>query len=223
MLVTTKKERLNKKDIILLIDCWMAPSLLYFNLDRSIPKKFGYIHFHYSGDILTNDPKLTKKNCLKFQKEIEKNVEKLNKKNLFIYAQSLGSIFAFMLTKKYDVKKVILIVPGDNLAESFWKGKLTQNLKNSMSKKGNTLNELKKHWETISPDYNIVKNQKTEYLIELSTIDKVIPYKQGERLVSLLEENNIKYKVLKDRKHTHIFKTVYETLFPKNIFKYFKK
>ena len=66
----------------------------------------------------------------------------------------MGGLFCMIIADKIKVEKVKLIVPGYNLAEAFWKGVETQDLKNKMIKEcGTTLPKLEKIWEKISPDY----------------------------------------------------------------------
>lgn len=108
----------------------------------------------------------------------------------------------------------MLIVPGYNLAEAFWLGEGTSNLKQEMVKKYKmTLEKLKKQWKDISPDYYFNKNTETDFNIILSLEDKVIPIKNGKKLINFLKNENIKYHI----SWTHLShkeEVIREALFP---------
>ena len=117
----------------------------------------------------------------------------------------MGGLFCMIVSDKIKVEKVMLIVPGSNLAEAFWTGASTQDLKNKMIEDFDmTLPKLKKLWEKISPD-NYFKNKslKTEFNLILSKNDVVIPFTQnGKNLVKILKDRKINHKVIfEDNSH----------------------
>jgi esterase/lipase len=190
-------KRLEKEKIIILVDGWCSFENLYYLIRESIPEEYGYIQYAYPDKILCSDPLRTKQNFLHLIKTIEKDLSNLeNKKprSFYMYGQSLGGLFCMVVSDKIYTEKVMLIVPGYNLAEAVWLGESTQKLKKEMVKNHKTtLSKLKKCWKIISPDYYFKnKSYKTKFNIILSTNDKVIPTANGKKLLKLLKEKNIK-------------------------------
>ena len=194
------KSRLHSEKIIILVDGWSSYESLYFLMRESIPEEYGYIQYAYSDKILCPDPIKTKESFLNLINTLVGDINTLNKKKprkFYMYGQSLGGLFCMIVADKVQIEKVKLIVPGYNLAEAFWLGKSTQEIKNAMIKRYNTtLLKLKKEWKKISPD-NYFKNKSynTEFNITLSINDVVIPISNGKKLIKLLKEENIKTHV----------------------------
>ncbi len=193
-------KRLEKEKIVILLDAWSSFESLYYLLRESIPKDYGYIQYVYPDETLCSDPLKTKKQFLYLVNTIIKDLEKLNNKkprSFYMYGQSLGGLFCIIVSDKIKIEKVMLIVPGYNLAEAFWLGESTQKLKNEMIKNfQTTLPELKKCWKQISPDHYFKnKSYDTEFNMILSKNDKVIPIANGKKLIKLLKEENIKNHV----------------------------
>jgi esterase/lipase len=196
--ITEISNRLDKEKIVVLVDGWLSFESLYFLMRESLPKEFGYIQYAYPDKMLCPDPLKTKENILHLINTIVKDLNKLKRKkprSFYLYGQSLGGLFCMIVSDKIKTEKVMLIVPGCNLAESFWQGESTQELKNKMvSKYKVTLPQLKKYWKEISPDYYFKKkSHETEFSLVLSRVDKVIPISNGKKLLKLLKEDNIKY------------------------------
>lgn len=202
MQITVDKKRMDKKDIIILIPDWGFPEPAFNGFKKEIPKSFGYLNYHYTEDMLNSDPVLSKKYCLRLMKKMECDLRQLNKeqkRNFYIYAQSFGVIFAAYLADHIKIKKVVYVVPGKNLAESFWHGVHTQHLKKEMQKNKITLKKLKKIWKEISPDYHLKnKAKEAKYLVKLSTNDTIIPYKNGRKLIKLLKKRNLDLNYMKE-------------------------
>jgi hypothetical protein len=208
----TKKEtkRINKNKIIVLLPFWSDEKIkekigeyTFDSVKEYIPQDFGYIYYKYSEDLINSDPRLTRKYFNKLISEISSDIKKIqgkkNKKEFYIFAQSLGGLFAMIISDKVNIKKISLICPGDNLAECFWNGVATQKIKQKMKENGIKKDELKKIWLKISPDYYFKnKSKKTKFYIELSKKDKVIPYKNGNNLVRLLKERRINFEINKN-------------------------
>lgn len=217
--------RLDKRKIIILLPFWaqnLSPLVgkkenMLNKIKKLIPNDFGYIHYNYPTSLLNSNPSLTKKNFLAFMKTIERDIsqaEKEEKKEIYFYAQSLGGLFAMILADKINVKKMVLICPGNTLTECFWNGLATKNLKEEMNMSGITFNNLNKIWKPLSPDsYFKSKARNTEYYIKLAKKDICIPYKNGLDLVRLLKKKNINY-TLKQENLTHPITLLKECLFP---------
>jgi esterase/lipase len=210
--------RLDKKKIIILLPGWDSPNYIFNRIKKEIPKTYGYIYYQYSKEILNSDPFKTRDNFYKVIESIEKDIKKLKKKkprDFYIYAQSLGTDFAVIVADKIKIKKIALILPGDNLAESFWKGIKTRPLKKIMEKNGINLKKLKKEWMQISPDAFFKKNgTKPEYYVIVSNKDHIIPYKNEKNLIKLMKEREIKVHT-KISHIRHIPTIIMESIFPK--------
>lgn len=195
--ITKIKDRLHQDKIVVMLDAWASNESLYFFMRESIPKDYGYIQYAYPDKILCPDPFKTKENFHHLINTIIKDLTDLKNKKpryFYMYGQSMGCLFCMIVSDQIKVEKVKLVVPGYNLAESFWKGASTQELKNAMIQKYNiTLSKLKEYWSDISPDsYFKNNNHNTEFYITLSTHDVVIPVSNGKKLIKFLKEENIK-------------------------------
>ena len=223
MEISVERKRLDKENIIVMVGGWKAPKIIFNRLKREVPRSWGFIHYHYTGDILNSDPYLTKKYCLKLMKQIVKELRvlsKIGKKKFYFYEQSLGGIFCVYALNKIDVKKAYFVVPGDNLAECFWKGKETRELKKEMEKKGITLTTLKQIWKPISPDSNFNgKAKKVKYFFKISVRDEIIPYKNGKKLYDLLKKKGYTIE-LSEGVLNHKETCLYECLFPERAIRF---
>ena len=195
--ITKIKDRLHQDKIVVMLDAWASNESLYFFMRESIPKDCGYIQYAYPDKILYPDPLRTKNNFQHLINTILKdltNLKNTKPRNFYLYGQSLGGLFCMIVSDKIKVEKVMLVVPGYNLAESFWLGNRTQTLKNQMIKTSNiSLHKLKNEWKEISPDFYFKnKSHNTEFNIILSKNDKVIPISNGKKLIKLLKDKNIK-------------------------------
>jgi len=219
--------RKNNKDLIIFLPPKAKIDYL-FALKRKIPETFGIIEFQYPKEILTPNAIETKNNFLDFLKHVTDELKKLNKKkkrNLYFIGHSLGGLFGMIIADKIDVKKMVLLVPGYNLAQAFWKSKSKQTIycREEMKKNGMTLKKLKELWGPISPDsYFHKKAFKSEYYIKLSKKDKVIPYSNGLKLIKELEKKKT-HLILKTSYLPHTLTVVFYTLFPKEIIRFLKK
>ena len=226
MNIIAKNKRINKKDIVILVPHWPAPTYFFNLVEKTIPRNFGYLSYYYTRDLLNPNPSLTKKYFLSFINKIIHDLRELNrikKRNFYMYGHSLGGLFCMIVADKIDIKKLVLIAPGYNLAECFWNGNKTQDLKKIMEQDGITLKKLKILWKEISPDYYF-KNKaiKSKYLIKLAKKDTIIPYKNGVKLVDLFKQKNIDFKLKIDNIFTHEFKLISEAIFPINTIKFFR-
>ncbi|ETB63960.1 TPA: hypothetical protein DIC38_01490 [Candidatus Nomurabacteria bacterium] len=220
-------KRLEKDKIIVLVDGWGFNKYFYFIIKRFIPKDYGYLHYSYTDKILDKDPINTKNNIIQLIELVETDINNLisvKPRYIYLYGQSLGGLFCMIIADKINIKKIMLIAPGCNLAESFWLGKYTQNLKNEMIKDHHTtLEELKEEWKDVSPDsYFKNKSLNSNFYIILSKQDKAIPISNGKKLINILEEKNINFK-LSWSKFSHKLTLLKELICVKNFKKWILK
>lgn len=217
-------KRLDRDNIVILIDGWGFNKYLYFIIKKFIPKNYGYIHYSYSNEILNGDPVEVRKDILQLLNQIEtetNNLITIKPRFIYLYGQSLGGLFCMIIADRINIKKVMLIAPGCNLAESFWSGLYTKKIKNEMKKHNNvSLEKLKEEWRDISPDYYFKnKSLNSDFLIILSKIDKAIPISNGKKLIELFKEKNISFKLIWSYS-SHKITLIKELIFMKNFKKW---
>lgn len=207
MIITSHSRNLEREKILVLVSPWKVPSFFYFLIERKIPNSFGFIHYSFPKAILSEDPFLTKKHFHEIIDKISGDLLKLKEKNskeFYMYSQSLGCLFCMIVADKVPIKKLALIVPGINLAESFWVGRSSYGLRKKMEETGIILEKLKKIWQDISPDSYFKDNiLNSRFFIVLSRKDRVIPYEDGLRLIELLKEKDINFTLIESRLLSH--------------------
>ena len=224
MKIKSENKRIDKKDIIILIPPWRVPQYFFYLIEKKIPDNFGYISYFYPEEILNSDPYLTKKYFFNFINRIISDLKALNNikpRAFYIYGQSLGALFGMIIADRININKLVLIAPGNNLAECFWSGNKTQHLRRLMEKNHITLVKLKNLWRKISPD-NYFKNKatKSKYFVQIAKKDHVIPYQNGIKLIKLFKQKNIIFKLEKDN-ISHEFKLILEAIHPRKAIRFF--
>ncbi|MFZ4648990.1 MAG: hypothetical protein ACOYMB_05205 [Patescibacteria group bacterium] len=224
MNISKETKRLDSENILILIDAWKSYRFLFSFVKKSIPEKYGYIYYSYPDELLNPNPSKTKENFLQLIKTIIDDLELLQKtkpRSFYMYGRSLGGLFCMIVSDKIVIKKMMLIVPGSNLAEAFWLGGGTRQLKIEMERQyKTTLLELKERWKEISPDYYFKeKSLNTRFFIILSKNDKVIPRKNGDGLIEILKKQNIKF-LLKESIFSHRLVCIKESILLKNFKKW---
>lgn len=220
MQIKKETKNLDRKKIIILIPYWSSygtKEYAFNRIKKFIPKEIGYIYYYFSRDLINDNPHLTKRYFDKFLSQLYEDINIFEKDNkeVNIYAQSLGGLFAMIIADRIKIKRIMLICPGDNLAESFWGGLATKDIKEKMEKNGMTLNLLKDVWKKISPDFYFKKKAlSTNFCIKLSTRDNLIPYKNGRNLIDLLKKKKVNF-TLCETFLSHPLILLKECIFPK--------
>ncbi len=188
----------NHKGLYVLIPPWRG-RLDYYALTRRKLMKEGYSCIEYSFSprmlstnyILTRD--LFKYVCTKVKRDIENLKIEKQFKEINIIGTSIGCVEVLMIATHYrKFKKVILVAPGNSLAESMWNGIRTQQLRKDMEEKHITLKLLKEQWKELDPENNLEGLERKEIHIHLSRSDKIIPYELGIRLVDAMQRKGLK-------------------------------
>lgn len=174
---------------------------------RVIKKGFSCLDYHFPKGILSPDARATRKNILETKKVIMKDVIRYKKEYRFrkiaVVGTSLGVVPALLASNgNKDVNKIVLVVPGYNLAEALWTGIATKRLKNKFQKEGINLRKLKKIWGDLNLSDNINKLKGKEIFVYISRADKVIDYSQGKKFLSALKKRyRVKSYINKDLGH----------------------
>ena len=175
--------------------------------NRVIDKGFSYLSYEFPEGILSWDAKMTEKDFLKIRRiirhDLQKYFLKYHFKKIVVVGMSLGVVLALMVANKNKlVKKIVLIVPGYDLAESLWTGISTKNLRNKFEKEGINLGKLINLWKKLSPSNNINSLDGKEIFVFLSEADQVINYSQGNKLLGALKKRyKVNFKINKNLGH----------------------
>jgi len=189
---------------------------------EAIKAGFSFLAYRFPAEILSSDYNLTKKCYEKIQNLVCEDLKKLKKQYAFskfnLISVSISCVNACMIANNYPgISKIILIVPGNCLAESLWKGVRTQHIKKQFEIDGVSLKQLKKYWFKLAPEHNISKLKNVEVQVYLSKSDEIIPYECGKKLVSSMKNSGLSPFVEENRLLGHYFTGLRHYLFPKRI------
>ena len=146
------------KTAYILMAPWHSGSYVFSSIKRKIRKIGGaYVQYNLIPDILSPDVEATRSYFEIVNQNVRKDLLKLHRENgvdnFIMVGMSLGCVFAMMVSDQNPlIKKLILVVPGNSLAESLWGGIRTIKIKRMMKKRGLTLTKLKKYWNDLSPE-----------------------------------------------------------------------
>lgn len=228
-------ERPEKKNILVLLSPWTSQKHIFHDVTRKIPEDFGYVYYHYTKDVITDDAKRTRDLIRAVRDKIihdMKSLREIKERNFYVYAESLGTGFALMICDKVKIEKVVLVTAGYDMAECFWKGRFTQYYKKKMEENGMTLKKLKQMWKEFSAKKHLEKHAKnTKFLIKLAKNDHTLPFEQGLKLVKEMEKRNIEFELhIEDihQKHSknfsaHRLAVMYDCFFPEESLSFLTK
>jgi hypothetical protein len=109
---------------------------------------------------------------------------------------SLGGVALCITAEKLDnFNKVILVAPGNDLANAFWYGLRTRRLRNILADHGHQLKELQNEWSELAPENHVECLSDHPVRIILARKDKFIPYSNGKKLLDKLSslDPNVSY------------------------------
>ncbi len=208
------------KGLCVFIPPWRARSFYYFFIKRQINRKgYSLLEYKIPSSLLSSDYEFTLYHFKNMQQAIKKDISDLRERYGFeqitILGTSLGCVEALMVASDNPlIQKIILIVPGNCLAESVWKGIRTKGLRKSFEKKGIKLDFLKNVWSPLAPENNLVNLEHSDISIHLSKADKVIPYELGARLVNAMQVKGIQPRVFENKRLGHYGTALKYYLFP---------
>jgi len=175
---------------------------------RILNAGYSCLIYQFPKRILSDNIYLTQEYFKEIQEEIKQDIKDIKKKHNFeeisVIGISLGCVNALMVANKNpDINNVFLVVPGDSLSDSLWRGVGTVRLKSQIKKHKINLEELEKEWKNLDPKNNIDSLFDKKIEIHLSKSDKVIPYTNGHRLVADMEETGLHPSVFTNNKLGH--------------------
>ena len=159
-------------------------------------KNASFLDFRLSADILSSDTEQTLNRFYFLKQQIIDQIKLLKQQHkisrIHLVGISMGCVTALMIANHGSfINKVILVVPGNCLAESMWKGIRTQHLKEIIESNGISLKDLKQKWNSLAPENNLDEMNHKEIIVYISQTDRVIPGELGERLVNRMYKENL--------------------------------
>ncbi len=162
----------------------------YYKFVRKRTYKAGYSCLEYKivSSLLSPDYEYTR-NAFKevvdhVKIDIDRMVHQYSFKKVQVIGASIGCIEAAMIANHNPhVTKLVLVAPGNDLAEPMWYGLKTQNVRRLFEEQGITLPFLKETWRDLAPEQNFNGLKGKEIEIYISKCDINIPYRFGKRLV----------------------------------------
>jgi hypothetical protein len=192
------------KVIYVLISPWHSGSYIFTLLKRKIKRLgHGFVQYNLIPEILSPDVEATIAYFEIINQNIRKDLQKIYKETgatrFIIVGLSLSCVFASMIADNNDlITDIILVAPGNTLADSLWSGIRTAKIKKIIKKDGVTLKNLKKYWSELAPEKHIAGMKDKNVKIILSKTDKVIPYRFGRKLAEEAKKVIHKIKVVQN-------------------------
>ncbi|MFA6135827.1 MAG: hypothetical protein WC705_00455 [Candidatus Paceibacterota bacterium] len=203
----------NSSEAYILLGPWHANSQTFYLLrDKIINSGYSYIQYDFIPDILSPDIKGTKKYFEYISENIKKDIEEINKKHkidkFIVMGFSLSCVTASMISGSNKlVKGVILVAPGNTLAEPMWYGLRTASIRKVMEKNKIDLPYLKEQWENLAPEKYAPGLKGKKVKIILSQSDLIIPYSFGKELAQKVKKY-VPNIVVKENKHLGHYGTI---------------
>jgi len=201
---------------------WHCGFLEYFFIKRRLKKYSSYLIYVFNPKILSSNAQKTVEDFHTIKSKVIEEINKLDKeykfKKIIITGISLGCVNATMIADNCPkIKEIYLFDPGNCLAESMWKGKNTQKIKQSYEEQGISLTQLKRKWKSLAPENNIRNLKDRKIHVFLAKKDDIIPYSTGKKLVDKLKKLKEKFTLKIDPHHGHYYTIIKEMILPNDI------
>jgi predicted esterase YcpF (UPF0227 family) len=139
-----------------------------------------------------------------------------NFKEIIVIGLSLGGLYATTIANKIkNLKRLVLVIPGDSLAGSILDSISTKDLKRVFRKNRVTYKVHDSHCKDFNTINNIHNLKGKEVHLYISRSDEVIKYKHGLILAKSIKEVGAKLTVFKNKNHGHYGTAVKFLLYPK--------
>lgn len=197
-------------------DFWRKPFLRYVKRRSSAA-----LIFQFSESLLSENPMLTPRN---FNTVVGGVVEDINKfkdqhtvREVVLVGISLSCVTALLLISNgLEVSKLILVVPGDDLAASLWDGIRTQKLREVYNRGfGYSREKLIEKWKKLAPKNNLSNLGSAKILVLLGRGDSVIPFIFGMKLVDTMLKKGYEVKTRIYKYAGHYVSILLFRLFPR--------
>jgi len=214
----------NSKRVYVILPGWyQSPTWLYKILkNRIFSRGYSYVYYSFKPEILSTNLNLTKNGFSEISKKVALEIKSLKRKfsEVVLIGISLGAVSASMIANKSpELDKLVLVCPGNSLAESLWYGTRTRDIEEDFVKRKISLKNLKKIWKNLAPENNLNNLHNKEILIYISQSDIVVPYKNGKKLIYEMKKKKLKPIVKENKYLGHYLTIVKFCLFDREIFK----
>lgn len=188
--------------------------------NKMVMNKYSFLDYQFSTKILSSNQNLTKKYFEEINGLVISDIKRLKKQYNFsrvnILGASIGTSNTFTIVnnspKLFD--KIVVICPGNSLADGMWEGINTQFIRRAYERKGISLEKLKKSWKNLAPESNLKNLKDKEIVIYLSKSDKLVPYECGVTLLASMNKNGIKPLVRENKYLGHYLTIIKAYFFP---------
>jgi len=208
------------RGLCVLIPPWKVDSDS-FKVVRKRVREAGYscLEYKIESSLLSPDHEYTKKAFMEVintvTADIKRMVERHGFKKVQVIGISIGSLEAMMIANHNPfVTRLVLVAPGDNLAESMWYGLKTQNIRKLYEEQGVTLPFLKDVWRGLSPESDFAGLKGKEIEVYISKADVNVPYRFGRRLVDQMTAHGLNPVVIENRFLGHYLTVVKYLMYP---------
>jgi hypothetical protein len=211
----------DSKSLFVLLPHWHGKIKNFWIVkNKIIRESHSFLGYEFTEEILSSDVDLTKRNFYKIKEtvrsDIDNLVEKYNLKKINFIGVSLGSVLTLMIAREIkNIQKIILIATSYNLAESVWKGALTKNIRQKLESQGGNLENLKEAWKDLAPENNIKDLNAEKIYVEISKMDKIVPYNHGKKMVELFNKRNCPITLKENRFFGHALTLLKYMILPK--------
>ena len=195
----------NSSDLYISIALWSGGLDYLCHLRKKVKQRnASFLEFKLSSEILSSDTEETLSRFYFLEQQIVNQVKLLHQQygfdKIHLIGISMGCVTVSMIAHHNSfIDKIILIVPGDSLAEPVWKGIRSQHLKKIIESNGISLKDLKQKWHSLAPENNLDGMEKKEIIVYFSQSDRIIPGEFGECLVNKMYKKNLSPLVCKNK------------------------
>lgn len=187
------------------------PPFVYDNekLRKNVfPKNMKTLSYRLPKDAIRPNPKETRDVLKGVFNDIAKTIKKSNKSpsKFNILGISLGGTIAFKIANLFPINKLICVALGANLPLCIKNGIATSSIFKRGLKQGYTFNDFQRELDEFSPINNINNlSNKTKISIYLGVWDRMIPFRDGLKIVKTLITHGINPLVTKKYFYGHGF------------------
>jgi len=199
----------DSKGLCVLIPPWKTEAD-YYKLVRKRIKQAGYscLEYKIASSLLSPDYEYTrnafKEVANRVRSDIEKMVQQYVFKEVQVIGVSIGCIEASMIANNNPhVTKLVLVAPGNGLAEPMWYGLKTRNVRRLYEEQGITLSFLMEAWSELALEHNFDGLKGKEVEIYISKSDINIPYRFGRDLADKMIAYGINPRVYENNHLGH--------------------
>ncbi len=185
-----------------------------------------FLTYQFPREIFSSDYVLTKQMLNLINDNIRKDIKDLKHrhglKECTLVTLSLGSSYGSMVYRENtDINHILLVVPGNNVAEDAWNSCRTDYIKKSYEEQGLTLEQLKNYWKDLSPDNNL-PTKNANIMVIYGKYDKVINYEESKKLALEMKDTRLNVSV-QVYPLEHYFVSLYFLIFPSHFLRKLNK